>query len=351
MQSSADLARRGAARLVAATAVATCAGLTLAIPGAAQTPRVPEPPAAIEIVAQRLNGFDHADATRRQFGMLEFRGGLSLTSKFKEFGGLSAIRVQPDGANFIAVTDKGWWLKGRIVYDGTRPVGIADAQMAAMQGPDGLTLASRRWYDTESIAQDEGTLYVGIERVNRIVRFDYGKDGLLARGVPVEVPPQVRTLPNNKGLEALLFVPRNLPLGGTLIAISERGLDKERNILAFLIGGPRPGTFTVKRNADYDISDAALLPSGDILILERKFSWTSGLFIRIRRLKLSDVRPGALVDGPTLFEADLGYAIDNMEGLSVHRSASGETVLTMISDDNFSALQRTLLLQFTLAEP
>ena len=30
-------------------------------------------------------------------------------------------------------------------------------------------------------------------------------------------------------------------------------------------------------------------------------------------------------------------------------AADGETVLTMVSDDNFSMLQRTLLLQFTLA--
>ena len=140
-------------------------------------------------MAQRVNGFVHADSKRLRFGLLEYRGGLSLTSKFKEFGGLSAIRVQPDGATFIAVTDKGWWLKGRIVYEGNRPVGIADAQMAAMQGPDGLTLASRRWYDTESIAQDGGTLYVGIERVNRIVRFDFGRDGVLARGVPIPIPP------------------------------------------------------------------------------------------------------------------------------------------------------------------
>jgi hypothetical protein len=40
-----------------------------------------------------------------------------------------------------------------------------------------------------------------------------------------------------------------------------------------------------------------------------------------------------------------------MEGLSVHRLPSGEIVLTLVSDDNFSALQRTVLLQFTLAEP
>jgi hypothetical protein len=352
VQSSSDTAKRGAFWPLVMAAVALCAGVALAaVPGAAQISHVPESPAAIEITAQRLEGFEHTDPTRRQFGMLEFRGGLVLTSRAKEFGGISAIRVQPDGANFIALTDKGWWLKGRIVYEGTRPVGIADAEMAPMRGPDGRTLASRRWYDTESIAQDGGTLYVGIERVNRIVRFDYGRDGLLARGQPIDVPPAVRLLPTNRGLEALVFVPRGQPLGGTLIAISERGLDRDGNIIAFLIGGPRPGTFTLKRSADFDVTDAALLPAGDLLVLERKFSWTTGLFVRIRRIKLADVRPGALIDGPVLFEADLGHAIDNMEGLSVHRSASGETVLTLISDDNFSPLQRTLLLQFTLAEP
>jgi hypothetical protein len=165
------------------------------------------------------------------------------------------------------------------------------------------------------------------------------------------VPPGVRGLPNNKGLEALVAVPRGLPLAGALIAISERGLTRDGNINAFLIGGPRPGTFALRRTADFDVSDAALLPSGDLLVLERKFSWTTGLFVRIRRIALLDIQPGALVDGRVLFEADLGYAIDNLEGLSVHRGPNGETVLTLVSDDNFSALQRTLLLQFTLAEP
>jgi hypothetical protein len=336
--------RRAVAALFVALTVAT-------IPVAAQAPAVVQPPTSIEVQAKRIASFQHRDEARRQFGMLEFRGGLNLTSSFKEFGGISSIRVQPDGEHFIAASDKGWWLRGRIAYDGTHPTGIVDAEMAAILGADGRPLAARRWYDTESIAQDGSTLYVGIERVNRIVRFDYGKDGLTARGVSIAVPPGVRTLPNNKGLEALVYVPRGLPLAGTLIAISERGLDKDGNILAFLIGGPRPGNFVVKRTADFDISDAALLPAGDLLLLERKFSWTSGLFIRIRRIAQADIKPGALVDGPILFESDLGYEIDNMEGLSVHRSASGETVLTLISDDNFSPLQRTLLLQFTLALP
>src|SRR5262249_24658912 len=155
---------------------------------------------------------------------------------------------------------KGWWLRGRITYAGTRPTGIADAEMAPILGPDGRPLYARRWYDTESLAQDGGTLYIGIERVNRIVKLDYGKSGILAHARPIEVPRQVRTLPYNKGLEALVYVPKNLPLGGTLIAISERGLDHAGNHLGFLIGGPQPGLFTIKRNNDFDISDAALLP-------------------------------------------------------------------------------------------
>ena len=112
-----------------------------------------------------------------------------------------------------------------------------------------------------------------------------------------------------------------------------------REVPCFALTGPRAG------------SDAASLPDGDLLLLERKFGWTSGLSVRLRRLRLSEIGTGALVDGSVLFEADLGYEIDNMEGLSVHRGPDGETVLTLVSDDNFSIIQRTLLLQFTLVEP
>ena len=148
--------------------------------------RAAAPPAAIEVRAAAVAAFDVREPSRRQFGLLEFRGGLvAAPRRYKEFGGLSAIRVAADGAHFIAVTDKGWWFRGRIVYDGTRPIGIADAEMAPMLGADGQPLAARGWYDTESLAEDGGTLYVGIERVHQIVRFDYGKDGL-ARARPAD---------------------------------------------------------------------------------------------------------------------------------------------------------------------
>lgn len=346
-------ARKGGKRasVINILACFTAAFLLVVSPLALAHPsRSPEPPRRIEIVAREIPSFDPRHADQRRFGALEFLGGLELTSSSRQFGGLSALRVLEDGARFVSLSDKGWWLTGRIVYADGHPAAIADAEMAPILGADRYPLARRGWYDTESIAGDGETLYVGIERVNRIVRFDFGRSGVSARGQPISVPPGIFTLPNNKGLEAMVFVPRGHPLAGTLIAISERGLDRNGNIKAFLIGGPSPGDFSVKRSDDFDISDCALLPSGDLLVLERRFTWISGVAIRVRRIALATVKPAALVDGPVLMFADMGYQIDNMEGLAVHRSANDDTILTMISDDNFSVLQRTILLQFRLVE-
>jgi hypothetical protein len=45
----------------------------------------------------------------------------------------------------------------------------------------------------------------------------------------------------------------------------------------------------------------------------------------------------------------MGYEIDNMESVAVHTAPGGETVVTMLSDNNYNTfLQRNLLLQFTL---
>ena len=326
-----------------------------ALPSVARAQTVPASlstvtaPVSIEVAAQPIRAFDPRDRTHVQFGALRFRSGLVLTSKFHDFGGLSGLRLEPDGAKFVSFSDKGNWFTGRIVYRDGIMTGLADVECAPMLWADGRPLASRGWFDTESLAFDGATAYVGIERVHQIVKFDFGRDGVRALGTLVQVPHAIRKLPSNKGLEALV-VPRTGPLAGTLIAISERGLDADGNILAWLINGKTPGAFAVHRTDDYDISDAALLPSGDLLILERKFSWTGGAGIRIRRIPIGSVMPGALVDGPGIFEADLAYEIDNFEGIDVFVTDAGETVLTLVSDDNFSILQRTLLMQFTLVE-
>ncbi|MEW6766481.1 MAG: esterase-like activity of phytase family protein [Pseudomonadota bacterium] len=304
----------------------------------------------VEVNVRPIAAFDPRDATHVRYGSLEFRSGLVLTSSFKGFGGLSALHLDKNGEQFISLSDKGDWFTGRIIYKGKSLSGLSDVKSTPMLGGDGKTLASRGWFDTESLAFDGAVAYVGIERVNQIVRFDFSKGGILSRGEPIAVPPALGKLPFNKGIESLVFVPRDKQLGGTLIAISERGLDAAGNTLAFLIGGPSPGQFTVVRTSDYDISDTMLLKD-DLLILERKFSYSKGVGIRIRRMPLASVKPDAAIDGPAIFECDLGYEIDNMEGIDAHVTPEGETVLTLISDDNFSMIQRTLLLQFTLIDP
>ncbi|MBB5053206.1 hypothetical protein HNQ36_003197 [Afipia massiliensis] len=335
-----DISRRRFLGSAAVVLPACMAGLG-ATPAAAQT-------AAVEVKARPIESFDPRDPTHIRYGALEFRSGLILTSSFRGFGGLSGLRLDKKGEQFIAISDKGSWFTGRIAYRGKRMAGLADVKSAPMLDSDGKKVTARSWFDSESLALDGSTAYVGFERVNQIVRFDFSKGGIRSRGEVVPLPPGMSELPFNKGLEALVFVPKGQPLAGSLIAISERGLDPSGNILSFLIGGPSPGPFTVRRTDNFDISDAVLLPSGDLLLLERKFSLLEGVGIRIRRIPVKSVVPDAVIDGPTIFEVDLGYEVDNMEGIDAHVTDKGETVLTMVSDDNFSMIQRTLLLQFTL---
>jgi len=305
-------------------------------------------PVSIEVNARPIPAFEPGDRAHVRFGALEYRSGLVLTSGFPGFGGLSGIRLDAKGERFISFSDKGTWFTGSIVYRGRAMNGLADVEAAPMLGPDGKPITTRGWFDSESIALDGSLVYIGLERVNRVLRFDFSKGFTRARGEVVPLPPAASRLPFNKGLEALVFVPKGMPLAGTLIAISERGLDAKGNLIGFLVGGPSPGQFSVRRTDKFDISDAVLLASGELLVLERKFSWLSGIGIRIRRIALTSVAPGAVVDGPSIFEANLGEEVDNMEGIDAHVTPEGDTVLTMVSDDNFSLLQRTLLLQFTL---
>ncbi len=338
-------------RLVRLAASAAAVALLCAAPSAAQQ-SAPTPTAErIEIHAKPIPHFEARDPSRRQFGLLEFRGGLELTSSSKDFGGISSLVMERDGQRFLAVTDKGRWLRGRIRYDKERPVGIDDAELAPILGPDGRPITARRWYDTESLAEDRGTVYVGIERVHQILKFDFSRDGLAARGQPLRLPRELKSLPSNQGIEGLIVAPRDTQLAGTLLAFSERDLDEAGNIRGFLIGGPTPGPFTVKRSKDFDITDAAVTPRGDVFILERKFSLLGGPGMRMRHVPLTAIAPGAVVDGQVLIEADAGFQIDNMEALALHQAAGGEWVLTVVSDDNFSMLQRTVLLQFALLEP
>ncbi len=341
----------------AGLSVAAVPGMALAQTAVQRPPKLAVPdefsvtaPVSIEVNARPLPSFDTRDRSRVRFGELEYRSGLILTSRFRGFGGLSGLRLDAKGERFIAISDKGGWFTGRIVYKGREMVGIDDVEASPMLGPDGKPITARGWFDTESIALDGSLVYVGLERVNQVLRFDFARGFTRSLGEVVPLPPAARKLPFNKGLEALVVVPKGFALAGTLIAISERGLDAGGNIIGFLIGGKAPGQFGVRRTENFDVSDAVLLPSGDLLLLERKFSLFGGMGIRIRRMALASFAPGAVIDGPSIFTADLGNEIDNMEGIDAHVTEEGDTVLTLVSDDNFSMIQRNLLMQFTLVE-
>ena len=229
-------------------------------------------PVSIEVNARPLPSFDTSDHSHVRFGSLEYRSGLILTSSFRGFGGLSGLRLDARGERFIAISDKGSWFTGRIVYKGREMTGLADVEASPILGPDGKAITARGWFDTESLALDGSYVYVGLERVNQVLRFDFARGFTRSLGEVVPLPPAARKLPYNKGLEALVMVPKGFALAGTLIAISERGFDAGGNIIGFLIGGKTPGQFGVRRTDDFDVSDAVLLPSGDLLLLERKFS-------------------------------------------------------------------------------
>lgn len=333
-------------RLAAGTLAVSLAAIALSV-APAQAPRSVAAPTPIEVTGTPIAAFDPRNVGQSRFGALEFRGGLVLSSKYKAFGGFSAIHVEPDGAGFVAVSDHGSWLRGRIAYRDGKPDGVTGAEMAPLLGADGKLLRSRGWFDAESITERDGMLYVGLERVEQIVRFNYGRDGLLARGEPIPVPPDFKTLSPNKSLECLAAAPKDSALAGSLIVVTEHSLDAAGNFRGFLLNGPEVARFSAKRIGDYDVSDCVVW-KGDLLLLERSFSIFRGLGMRIRRVPLASVKPGALLDGPVLIEADLGFEIDNMEGIAVHRDAHGDTIVTLISDDNFLPFQRTLLLQFAV---
>ncbi len=307
-------------------------------------------PWPIKIDTRRITAFSTSEPDRTRFGALEFLGGLVLESDDKRLGGLSGLRFLSDD-EFLAVNDRGHWLRARLIFDGKRPVGIDQAVIAPMLDRNGVPLHEGNLLDTESIALAEnGDVLVGVERVHRVMRYDFGKRGFASRARNIDLPAYARDLPRNAGIEGLVYVPRDRPLGGTIIAFTERALDKSGNLRAFLVGGPTPGEFAVRRSNDFDITDAALMPGGDVLILERYYSWLGALRMRIRRIPLAAIKPGALLEGSVLIEAGGAQEIDNMEGIAVQRGASGETLITVISDDNFFGLQRTLLLRFALAE-
>ncbi len=287
----------------------------------------------------------------RSFGPLEFVGGLEMTSSGADFGALSAFRFTTPGTEFVGVADTGFWFFGRVERDAEqKPTGIADFRMEQMVDKDGKTL-SKKWYvDAEGLDVRDGVATVGFERSHRVAQFKVkpAAMGAAERSLDFLVPKN--ELRQNRGFET---VTRAHPYGqheGGLVVVSEKSLDKSGNIFAAIIEGPHKGIFTIKRSGDFDITDGAFLPGGDLVLLERSFKMSDGVKMRLRRIYGESVAKGSVADGPVLMEADMAYQIDNMEALDVWTRGDGALMLSLMSDDNHSILQRNLYLEFILHE-
>ena len=305
----------------------------------------------IEIRAQPIRNFKRASETRR-FGPLEFVGGLELTSNASDFGAISAFRFLKPGSDFIAVADTGFWSFGTVTRDaGMRPTGFANYTLQQFQTASVNPIVRKRLVDAEGLAVRDGVATVGLEREHRIAqyRIEPGHMRDAFRTLDFLVPR--RELRLNRGFEAVAYAPEGGPLKGALVVASEKSLDADGDIFGAVLGGPRKGIFTVKRHDPFDITDGAFLPDGDLLLLERSFSMLRGVGMRLRRIPGDLIAGGTrAADGPTLLQADMGYQIDNMEAIDVWQRADGATIVSLMSDDNLSMLQRNLYLEFRLVE-
>ncbi|OUS13957.1 hypothetical protein A9Q97_04255, partial [Rhodospirillales bacterium 47_12_T64] len=156
----------------------------------------------------------------------------------------------------------------------------------------------------------------------------------------------------NKGIEALTWLP-----GGCLLAIPERietpnpqsgPQSREPLIEAFLWDQYSWRTLYLESNANFLPTGLSVTPGGDLLLLERRFSFFDGFETSLRIFPAEQIQPGGIMKGHVLANFEGQHAIDNMEGISSRLGQNGETLVYLLSDDNLSFTQDTLLLMFEI---
>lgn len=283
-----------------------------------------------------------ADHPMRVLGGLEFRGGSAVG-----LSGLSAVHLAPD-LTLTLVSDLASHAQARLVLDegSLRPLGIAGLRTGRLRDGSGTPL--RRGYagDSEALArQPDGTWLVAFERWHRI-RAYRDLDG---PGAYVEAPPGIERAPANGGLESLAVLP-----DGRWLAIAESlpAPDAPGAVTAW-IGGPGAWRRLAYRPMPgFEPSDAAPLPDGGLLVLERYFSifrGFAGRLVRIPAAALADPSPDAVLEGEELLRLSSPMPVDNWEGVSVVRH-QGRLLVALVSDDNENRLQRSMLLLLELRE-
>ncbi len=246
-----------------------------------------------------------------------------LTSADARLGGLSGLLSL--GEDMIAVSDRGQLF---VFSQGD----FSKAEVTALLDRDGQAFEKKKYRDAESLAvASDGSFWVSFERKHRVVRYDL-KGRVLEEA---KLPQAITGLPKNGGLEAIESLQ-----DGRLVLIGEGKADFS-SFPVWVQGEDRRWTyFEIENKGRFRPTGLARIPKTDrLILLERFYSPLIGTRIRLSEL---DIHAGER--GAVLARLDKPLPIDNFEGLSV--GANG--VITLVADDNFSVLQRTLVMKILL---
>ncbi|MFA5121571.1 esterase-like activity of phytase family protein [Zavarzinia sp.] len=291
------------------------------------------------------------DPTLDHAGLLAYRGGLLLSSADRDFGGWSGMVVSPDGNRVVLISDVGSWLTATLERRDGKVTGLGGATLAPLVGEDGRPLGSdKEMADAESLAEyPDGSLAIGFEHRHRVLHYPVSADGrppLLNRPSRIDAPPGVAAADPNQGLEAMTVMP-----DGALLAFDEYlpdGLGHDIGWVFARPGGAPIRTLKLDLTDEFKPTDIKVLPNGDYLLLQRRFSAVAGAGARLSVVSAAAVAGDAPIADRELGQITNEMTVDNFECLGVWRDTQGKTRAIVVSDDNFSVLQRTLLLEFEL---
>ncbi|WP_158287806.1 esterase-like activity of phytase family protein [Falsiroseomonas bella] len=273
-------------------------------------------------------------------------GGFEIDPEQLGFGGLSGLHIAPD-LTVTAISDLGGFAEFALTLGpGLRPAALVLRRSGWLKDWAGRPLPRGHARDAEALARlPDGSWLVAFERWHRIWRYA----DLDAPARHFDAPPGVARAPRNAGLETLAVLQ-----DGRWLAIAEDlPLPDAPGVTAAWLG--RPGAWTPlgwRPGPGMNPVDATPLPDGDVLVLERGFTWIAGFWgrvVRLRAASLAAATAGAVLQGEPLLRLEPPLPVDNYEGIAALRH-EGRTLVAVVSDDNQSWLQRTLLLFFELAE-
>ncbi len=307
------------------------------------TPLRAEVPTTTTVTAIML---DPDDRHRSRVGDLIWRGGVDIQHSDPRFGGLSGLHVSPDGKRLIAVSDRGYRVSARLEYAQGSLSNVKDIRIARLKRSNGAP-AKGGWHDAESLSPDgNGGFLVSFERRHRIVSYRTKNGTALAdRPSRLALPRDAATQPFNGGIEGLARL-----CDGRFIAISEKGKSAGRDgTRSMWIGqGDRWRNAAYPAYQAFSPTAAATLPDCSVLVVERSFNVVEGVRARIVRLPAAAFDPGNEIATQELAYLAPPLSVDNMEGIAVRKGAAGETLVYLVSDNNYSGYQRTLLMMFDL---